>query len=379
MRGMSNGGAWLCRSCHGPDGEPWRNWADKTNCHKCKVAKGRCFLAKAGAVRGSCPTTSARQRDAAAAGGKSNVEKELAQVRSEVAKLRANAGKPGEANGGQHNKLEQENKRLREELIAAKSGKPGEAGKASEVKDEDGEMEELRDHIRRLTGIPGAEEALAAKKATLADKLVAKRLAKPIGIQVKDLEAAIDRRKKGLEKTKAVVAELLVEQLALAARIVQAEDEQAKSEADIERMEGERAMLYKARMDEASAAAKVDWESLPQSAALAGGREALAKLQATGGADPGVIQALEKALAEALKAAAEKSGGMEVDAGTPEASAPNAPVSEIPKDMLDVDAMAALAEFLAADDGKEGAGQQDRENKFLQVLRNSRKERSGPY
>jgi hypothetical protein len=290
--------------------------------------------------------------------------------------LRANAGKPGEANGG-HNKLEQENKRLREELNAAKSGKPGEAAKGSEAKDEDGEMEELRDHIRRLTGIPGAEVALAAKKATLADKLVAKRLAKPIAIQVKDLEAAIDRRKKGFEKTKAAVAELLVEQLALAARIVQAEEEQAKSEADIERMEGERAMLYKARMDEAAAAAKVDWESIPQSTAMAGGREALAKLQAAGGADPGVIQALERAFAEALKTTTtEKSGSMEIDRGTQGGSAP---ALEIPKDMLGVDAMSALAEFLAADDGKGGAGQQDREKKFLQVLRSSRKERTGPY
>ena len=85
---------------------------------------------------------------------------------------------------------------------------------------------------------------------------------------------------------------------------------------------------------------------------------------------------MEMAFAEALKATTEKSGGMEIDTGI---HGDSAPVLEIPKDMLDVDAMAALAEFLAADDGKEVAGQQDRENKFLQVLRNSRKVRSGPY
>ena len=37
----------------GPDGQPWRNWADKARCHKRKVVKGSCFLRKAAAGGGS--------------------------------------------------------------------------------------------------------------------------------------------------------------------------------------------------------------------------------------------------------------------------------------------------------------------------------------
>ena len=57
---MSNGGnsraaaptAWLCRSCKGPDGTPWRNRADNKKCFKCHILKTHVHLRVAGAGAG---------------------------------------------------------------------------------------------------------------------------------------------------------------------------------------------------------------------------------------------------------------------------------------------------------------------------------------
>ena len=83
-----------------------------------------------------------------------------------------------------------------------------------------------------------------------------KRTAKPVPDHFKDLEAAIERRKEALEKARASHAELLEEQKALAARIAQAEDDEAKATADVVRMEGERDRLYQTRVAEAASTAK---------------------------------------------------------------------------------------------------------------------------
>ncbi len=73
------------------------------------------------------------------------------------------------------------------------------------------------------------------------------------------MEAAIERRKKALEKARASHAELLEEQKTLAARIAQAdEDDEAKATAYVERLDGDRARLYQTRVDVAAAAANVD-------------------------------------------------------------------------------------------------------------------------
>ncbi len=56
-----------------------------------------------------------------------------------------------------------------------------------------------------------------------------------------------------MDKTRASHAELLEEQKALAVRIAQAEDDEAKATADVARMEGERARLYQTLADEAAA------------------------------------------------------------------------------------------------------------------------------
>ncbi len=143
----------------------------------------------------------------------------------------------------------EENKKFRQELLAAKAGGAGGAEKEPEPKEDDTD---------RPTGIPGVGAQLAHYETRVFELLARKRTAKPVTDQLKDLEAAIERRKKALEKARASHTELLEEQKTLAARIAQAEDDKAKAAADVERMEGERARLYQTRVDESAAAASVD-------------------------------------------------------------------------------------------------------------------------
>ncbi len=87
---MSNGQAgWLCKSCKEPDGQAWCNWADKTRGHKCKLAKGACFLKNASAGTGS-PTVSASSGKGGGGGGGGPAvaaKGELGKFRAQVAKL----------------------------------------------------------------------------------------------------------------------------------------------------------------------------------------------------------------------------------------------------------------------------------------------------
>eukprot|EP00959_Pyramimonas_sp_CCMP1952_P396397 8305353-Pyramimonas_sp.AAC.1 len=36
---------WYCKTCVGPRGTPWFNYADARECAKCKLGKGLCFKA----------------------------------------------------------------------------------------------------------------------------------------------------------------------------------------------------------------------------------------------------------------------------------------------------------------------------------------------
>ena len=112
---------------------------------------------------------------------------------------------------------------------------------------------------------------------------------------------------------------------------------------------------------------------------VAAAEAVLKKLSAEGlGFDPGALGILRAVLTTAkLGNTTSPPGESSVPPGKAGAAAGSS--DGVDQDMPDVDAMAALAEFLAADDGKGGAGQQDREKKFLQVLRSTRKERTGPY
>ncbi len=84
---------------------------------------------------------------------------------------------------------------------------------------------------------------MAAKQALLAEKINARRAARPFGTRIKDLEAAIDRRKKACEKQEVAATELAKELADVQNRIQLNMQEQAKIDADMEQMEGERADL----------------------------------------------------------------------------------------------------------------------------------------
>ena len=108
LRGMSNGD-WCCRLCRGPDGQPWRNWASKTACHKCKVHKGEAFLSLV--PKSGSPTIS-KKHGATAGGAKGQREVEIAKLKVELAQAQADirkmakwgvgrqAGGRGEKRGG---------------------------------------------------------------------------------------------------------------------------------------------------------------------------------------------------------------------------------------------------------------------------------------
>ena len=171
---MSNGRAgWLCKSCKGPDGSPWRTWSDKTKCHKCKLSKTACYLKNAAGGTGS-PTVSAR--GGKGGGGGSGP---VAVAKGELDKLKAQVAKLSEPDKDKR-ALEAELKRVREELQAVKAGQGLLADPtAGQPADGDAELDLLREHIKALTGIPGVEDALAAKQGLLAQKLQTKREAKP--------------------------------------------------------------------------------------------------------------------------------------------------------------------------------------------------------
>ena len=88
---MSNG-EWCCRVCRGPDGKPWRNWADKTHCHKCKVHKGKIHLAASS--KPGCPTVSKRQGEQKRQGVQRDPE--VAKLRREIVALQARLDKAGQ-------------------------------------------------------------------------------------------------------------------------------------------------------------------------------------------------------------------------------------------------------------------------------------------
>ncbi len=77
-----------------------------------------------------------------------------------------------------------------------------------------------------------AEETLSAKQALLVGRFAARRSAEPMGSHIKDLEAAIDRRKRALEE-QATTAELEAELRAVQSRLQQAALDHKKIEDDI--------------------------------------------------------------------------------------------------------------------------------------------------
>ena len=138
-------------------------------------------------------------------------------------------------------------------------------------------------------------------------------------------------------------------------------------------MEGERAELYRARMEEAAAATKLGKDGTHIASAVADGREAISKLRAAGSIDEAVLRVLDAALAAAAPA---KNVMLVDESGKGPQVQPTGPTEQThlaaPYDM------AAVAAFLAAAaDG--GAAQMQSLEDRVKHLRQSRDTRSAPY
>ncbi len=168
---------WLCKSCTGWDGKPFRNYGHRTQCHRCHIHKGACF----GKNVDSGPPRS----------GATLAEKQVLQreVDEKYAK-----------------KLKQKDvelARLREQLRSRQPPAAGVAtgadGDAAED-DTEQDLQDLRDHIKALEKMPGGEILLAEKKAELDSALQKRRAAKPVRQQLRDLQYKLDRKEKMLQK-----------------------------------------------------------------------------------------------------------------------------------------------------------------------------------
>ncbi len=136
---------------------PWRNWADKARCHKCRLPKGSCFMRPAGAGGGS-PTVSLRQQGKPAAPSGPAAANPPAQ---------AVQGKAAVAGGQAAAKAIAEVKLLTAKVteVEAKvaSGGPVAVTTAPDKKEQDAFLSELRVNIAKLEGVCGGESLLASK------------------------------------------------------------------------------------------------------------------------------------------------------------------------------------------------------------------------
>ena len=168
---------WFCKSCKGRDGRPFRNFGHRSDCHLCNISKGICFGSKvvAGPPR-SGGTFAERQVLLQRADEKHT--KQIQQKNAELARLKA---------------------QLRgHEVVAGSEGASPTQDDAKESCDID--VEQLREHIKLLGNINGAEAVLAEKKAQLEAALQRRWDAKPVRQQLRDLQNKLDRKEKNLEK-----------------------------------------------------------------------------------------------------------------------------------------------------------------------------------
>jgi hypothetical protein len=221
---MSNGAAWLCRFCIGPDGTAWRNRGGNQACFKCKKPKCRAHLSKGPAASG-CPTTSAKAKGCG--GGKGS----------------------GVNNSKAAQQLEAENRRLRSEVAALKSGTGGSVEGTSAATAEDGISEDdkqaakvLQKRIQTLKdmdadlrgilceGMGGYAAYLAQLEEELRQVWAKQRSQKPLAQQKVSAENHLKRRQKSRDDAAEALKRLGEEQAALEARIGKQREALAEAE-----------------------------------------------------------------------------------------------------------------------------------------------------
>jgi len=272
---------WSCGRC-GTDG----NWASRLQCRGCRNPAPQSTIVKARAAASAARADTAARKPAA--GGKDKGE--AGMLREELRKAR------------------DENRKLQQrvaKLAGEEEGSGKDIGKDKVEADEaDGALlSQLREDIAALEKMAGAEALLASKRKQLDDALVAKRAAKPVDGQIRDVEFALDRRRKARQKKEAVAKDLRDQAKALEAKAQEAEAEQAVIEKDIAELEIKRNELYRRKVPgsmQSSAAAS----SSPAAAEAA--KESLAKLVAALGPQATCLDEAAKAALSALEQAVKK-------------------------------------------------------------------------
>lgn len=228
---------WLCRMCKHDDGKPFRNFTDRKTCHKCKVAKGACFLRNAPRDPGS-PSVSVRKGTQQSGPQLVGAGWQQFSKRIEAMEKLLQAG---------------------HQAKAAKSAvEPGAASPEPDAEWQK-EMVELNEHIKKLESIPGPEvaAALEVKKERRAELLAAHRAAKPVDEQITDVEGALERKKKALQRHDDAIEnrrkEIQAQQEAMEKEIAS----RAATQSEVERLEQLRKELYGKKVPGAGGASAV--------------------------------------------------------------------------------------------------------------------------
>lgn len=228
-----------------------RNWGTNKSCHRCKVAKGGCFLRLAGAGSGS-PSISVRQRGNLAVAGGAGAAKPAASF--------------GQAGGAEKEKAENARLQRRLQDLEAKVVELGgqAAGASAEQSGEDARAKVLRAEIAALEKITGVETALGDKRAELLAIQVAKREAKPLDSRARDIEKVVEGKRKAVEKQQQLVADLKGNLVLLQEEIAAAVAKEQLVKDELAKVEAEKAGILRRLADEAAVEAKLELPLQPK-------------------------------------------------------------------------------------------------------------------
>jgi hypothetical protein len=232
-------------------------------------------------------------------------------------------------------------------------------------KDEDAEMAQLRCDLAALEKMSGVEQVHAAKQGRLDQLVEARRVAKPIGTRIKEVEEWVDRRAKALDKAKVMVADLAQQLVDLQAKHDEAAAEEGKRAEALREAETERAALYAKQAAEAGTGAGPASEPGALSPEVVAASKAVVDQLKAANIDPGALAVLEALLAAATRGAraspgeGPSSGGSRGSAAAPAAGA-GAGANPEPQgaqrqqqQAMDIDVDAVVSKLQEADDDGE--------------------------
>ena len=202
---------WLCKSCKGSDGKPFRNRGTRTECFKCHIGKGACFAGavQAGNVGGAArPARANDGPKAAEIVAKQALQQKRAMQQQHIAELK---------------ELRGELAALREQAKAVEAGKPAATPAAVVGMDVDVEQQACAaldeavtaaklalDDFKGLSGgvracIPNFEVQLRARQEAYDSALESRRSANPLKQQLAVAESWHSRASKRLLAAKSAL------------------------------------------------------------------------------------------------------------------------------------------------------------------------------